>query len=178
MSANYVVDLYGTCFMQYTLVSTALFPASGAIIGEVVDLNEANSFTNLLVVGRPVAAGISGQLRIQVQTADTILSGDFTDPTSGLAAFPTVFESGGIVRLNSGGLGEGLFGAGVSGQFIRSGFVVTAAFQRPHRYARANVISGDFFFGLYHSSFVAQRKTTGSGGGSWGTSGFITSTQV
>ena len=173
--ANLLVDLGNTCWMLPGHPTVTVFPASGAEIGDVLDMIEADTFTNLLLVGKP--ATNSGQLRVAVQTADTTLSGDFTDPTSGMASgnwpFPTVFESGGILRLNSGGLGEGTLHAGTSGQYIRSGFTVAGAFIRPHRYVRANLVSGDLYFGTFFSAFVGQKLVTGSGGGYWQTSGVI-----
>lgn len=178
VSANLIVDLGNTAYMYPGHPTVTVFPASGAEIGNVLDMIEADTFTNLLLVGKPAIN--SGQLRVAVQTSDdgrdiSLSSGSFTDPTSGMdltnRPFPTAFESGGILRLNSGGLGTGLFGAGTSGQYIRSGFIVAGAFQRPHRYVRANLISGDFYFGTFFSAFVGQKHITGSGGGYWTTSG-------
>ncbi len=164
MSANYVVDLGNTTVSLGSQIGGSLFPGSGANIGNICDMINANTFTNL-VVGT-ISQFTSGQLRLLVQTSDTTNSGDFTDPTSGLAAFPTVFTSGGMATLNSGGgANGGTFGLGVSGQFVQSGVIVFAGFQRPHRYVRSLALSGDI--GRWDSSvgFVAQLKTTGSGGG-------------
>ncbi len=163
-----VVDIGNTCFSEPSIVAFGLgsglaFPGSGAIIGDSCDLLQANNYCNLNVVGNALTT--SGQLRVQVQCSDTDVSGSFTDPTSGLAAFPGAFESGGILRLNSGGVGGGLFGAFVSGQAIQSGFNVFQGFQRPQRYARANTVSGDRYVGPLSVSFVSQLKTAGSGGG-------------
>lgn len=163
MSANLVVDLGGTVLSYPSLVTSGAFPGSGALIGNSVDLLNANTFCNLNVVGQN--AGLSGQLRVAVQTSDADTSGLYTDPTSGLAQLPTSFQSGGILILNSGGIFQGTFSSGTSGQFIQSGFNVFAGFQRPQRFARANVISGDFYNGPLALSFVSQLKTTGSGGG-------------
>jgi hypothetical protein len=162
------VDLGNTCQLFATVVPPATasgvaYAASGALIGFSYDGLNSDAFTNVMIAGN--AAFASGQLRVAVQTSDTDTSGTYTDPTSGLAQFPTSFQSGGIVILNSGQLGGGLLGAFVSGQSIQSGFAVSAAFQRPHRFARANVLSGDFFAGPLTVSFINNLHTTGSGGG-------------
>ncbi len=187
MSANLIVDLGGTALSYPTLpagasgtLSGGVFAASGALVGQSVDMLHANTFTNLMITG--LSLNTSGQLRVQVQTSDTDVSGNYTDPTSGLAQLPTYFESGGIIRLNSGGIlggtiqgainqGGGLgntagtSGAPNSGYAIQSGFTAFAGFQRIGRYARANVVSGDFYVGPLALAFVSQLKTTGSGGG-------------
>lgn len=172
MSASLLVDLGNTCLMDLTInpylagsatSGTLAFPRSGAIIGDTVDMLLANTYTNMFVAGTATFA--SGQLRIAVQTAPSDVSGQFTDPTSGLAAFPTSFESGGILRLNSGGLGGGLFGPFVSGQSLYSGFVAAGAFQRPNRFVRAIAISGETYCGPLAVGFIGQLKTTGSGAG-------------
>lgn len=175
MSANLVVDL-GNTTLQYPMAFAGPgFTASGAIIGIPVDMIHANTFTSLMISAKSTTN--SGQLRVIVQTQDTDpATGTWLDPTSGLAQMPTVFESGGVVRLNSGGgtvvdaapaafVQGGTFGAVVSGQCLFSGCLVFAGFQRPHRYARALALSGDFFTGQLSFAFVAQAKTTGSGGG-------------
>lgn len=172
MSANYIVDL-GPC-IGFNPTAGSFFPASGANISNIVDLINFNSYTNLTIIG--AAQFPSGQMRIAVQTSDSTTSGSFTDPTSGLAAFPTVFQSGGLVILNSGGgttataaaagfQQGGVFGAFVSGQSIFSGAQAFAGFQRPHRYARVVVLSGDFLQFNGGIGFICQPKTTGSGGG-------------
>lgn len=153
MSANLVVDIGNTCQATLSIVAASgggPFSASGAAIGGAVDLINANTFCNLAI-----AAGLtqSGQLRVGVQTSDTNVSGSFTDPTSGLAQLPTSFQSGGLIWLNSGGAN------------LQSGQLVFAGFQRPGRYARAVVLSGDFFNGPLEVGFVSQLKVTGSGGG-------------
>lgn len=122
------------------------------------------------------------------------ISGAFTDPTSGLAQLPTSFCSGGIVWFNSGlvalpdgggasgGSRVNLFGAGtnmtlngvgnagfaVSGSFppACSGGMGFAAFQRPHRYVRVNLLSNATVAPVSVTAGVlSQRRTTGSGGG-------------
>lgn len=169
-SANLTVDLGNTTqqanslssFSSLSGVQNCLCAASGGIIGQSVDMLHSDTFCNMLITG---VGGSSGQLRIAVQTSDSDTSGTYTDPTSGLAQLPTVFQSGGIVWLNSGGTGNGLYGAFVSGQAISSGFCASAAFQRPGRFVRANLVSGDFFAGPLEVNFLSQFKTTGSGGG-------------
>lgn len=168
MSANLLVDLGGTALSRTTIVSNVLsgvFPCSGAIVGVGVDLNNANTYCNLTVAG----VSQSGRLQVAVQCSDTDVSGSYTDPTSGLAQLPTSFASGGVFVLNSG-LGntpEGVaFTSGM--QSIASGFYSAAAFQRTGRFARAILLSGDFFAGGVSVGFVSQLRTTGSGGGfSW-----------
>ena len=170
MSANLIVDLGNTAAMQLSVGlggagSGLVYAASGAVIGQGVDLRNADTFCNLFAAGNGIFG--SGQLRIQIQTSDSDVSGNYTDPTSGLAALPTSFSSGGILILNSGALGGGLLGAFTSGQSIQSGFAVAAGFQRPQAgtYVRANVLSGDFFAGTLTVGFISQYRTTGSGGG-------------
>ena len=176
MSANLLVDLGNTAYSQNSFISTGFFAASGALPGAIIaDMLHADTFTNLIVFGTLTgSAPNSGQLRIGVQTSDTTNSGDFTDPTSGLSQFPTVFQSGGFIFINSGSVGSpaagqtGVLGAFTSGQACQSGFIVFAGFQRPHRYARTFIPapgSFDFFQGPLGGGFVAQLKTTGSGGG-------------
>ena len=194
--ASYLVDLGNTTYLGTSLhtpnqggvgSSGQFCGLSGVQVGDIVDMINANSFTNLLVTG--VDGLISGPLQIAVQTSDTTTSGDFTDPTSGMAPngtnianpLPTAFQSGGMIWLNSGGgpaaARGGLFGAFTSGQAIASGFAVAAGFLRPHRYARAIFISGSAaapaneYVGILTVGFCAQLKTTGSGGGYFTTSG-------
>jgi len=162
------VDIGGTAYFEPSLLppqtqSGLICPNSGALIGLSVDMNNANTFCNIYVTG--VTYNQSGQVLLQVQTSDSDTSGNYTDPTSGLAAFPTYFSSGGILILNSGGVGMGVLGAQVSGQSILSGFTQFAAFQRPGRFARINVLSGGFYNGPLVAGFVSQLRTTGSGGG-------------
>src|SRR5258708_26177523 len=155
-SANLVVDLAGTA------VSYPSYQSSGSIaglcgsavatfVGNGVDLINADTFCNVCLAGQPVIG--SGGLVVQVQTSDTDVSGNYTDPTSGLPQFPTWFSSGGLLWLNSGGvlggtipgainqgggLGNtaGVSGTANSGYFMASGFQVFAGFQRVGRYAR------------------------------------------
>ena len=178
-SANLVVDLGGTCQAMTTIavgggglgvmsgqigvVSGLAMLASGGIVGQSVDMLHSDTFCNLMVAGQLI--NTSGQLRIAVQTSDTDVSGNYTDPTSGLAQFPTYFQSGGILWLNSGGQGSGVLNVGASGYALQSGFIQFAAFQRPQRFARAVALSGDFYVGPLSVGFVSQLKTTSSGGG-------------
>lgn len=167
MSANLVVDLGNTTVMGLSIGGTAnaqsglIYSASGPVIGLSVDLLQANAFCNLFAGG--YAQNASGFLNLQVQCSDFDTSGSYVDPTSGLAQFPTSFLSGGMLVLNSGNTG-GVLGAQVSGQSILSGFMVSAGFQRPFRYARVNVLSGGYN-GPLVAGFIAAAKTTGSGGG-------------
>ena len=170
MSASLVVDLNATTIHFPSIIATGAgsglaFPGSGSIIGQSVDLINANTFCNVYVGGQAVT-NQSGQLRVAVQTAPADVSGQYTDPTSGLAVLPTWFSSGGILILNSGGVGLGTLGAQTSGQSILSGFFECAAFQRPQRYARLITISGDLgYAGPLQAGFISNLKLTGSGGG-------------
>lgn len=200
-SASLVVDVGGTCLTYPSLpvgasgtLSGGVFSSSGTLVGQTVDMLHANSFTNLQICG--LSLNTSGQCQIQVQVSDTDTSGNFTDPTSGMTlsssggSMPTWFASGGILWLNSGGLlggtlqgavnaGGGLAGAAGtsgtpnSGYFITSGFTVAAGFTRQARFVRANVLSGGFYVGPLHLSFLGNLRTTGSGGGFVGSSGSI-----
>lgn len=114
-----IIDLGNTAFFCPSIVGAN--PASGAAtVGLPVDLKDTDSFCNVWVV----ATACSGPFTIQVQTTDTTsgaifnysgnnqgglpVSGTFTDPTSGLASstplqtFPTWFNSGGLLIVNSG----------------------------------------------------------------------------
>jgi len=193
VSASYLVDLGGTTLLYPSLLpsqaqSGLVSPLSGVLIGNSVDMLHANSFCNAVITG--INYNFSGQVQIQVQTSDTDVSGNYTDPTSGLAQFPTWFSSGGLLWINSGGLLGGtlqgaIFGgvaggpAGASnaasgspnsGYAIASGFTVAAGFQRIGRFVRANVLSGALnsgfgYNGPFSVSFISQLKITGSGGG-------------
>jgi hypothetical protein len=161
MSANLVVDLRNTTDYR---VST--FQGSGAnlIVGEVVDLLHANTYTNVFVVG---GAG-SGSVEVRIQTADATTSGSFTDPTSGLVLgqFPVGIVSGGILVANSGIWSSGNYSVSspASGVLFQSGGVIFGAFQRPHRYARLIQVSSVFPAPVF-AGFIAQKRTTGSGAG-------------
>ena len=146
-----------------TSTSGNIFAASGATIGGSCAMPYSDTYCNVLVTAQPTYA--SGQLRVQVQTAPADVSGQYTDPTSGLAQLPTWFQSGGILILNSGGILGGTIAAQTSGDSFYSGCCKAAAFQRPNVFARANVLSGDFFAGSLAVSFISQYRTTGSGGG-------------
>ncbi len=168
-SAGLVVDLGNSAQMDVSIqglpvLSGALVaPCSGAVIGDGINMMNSDTYCNLFAAGFMT----SGQLRIQVQCADNDVSGQYTDPTSGLPsnAFPGAFQSGGILFLNSGGAGGGVLGAGVSGQFVASGFAVAQGFQRTGTFVRANLLSGDFGCGPLTIGFISNLKTTGSGGG-------------
>lgn len=170
MSANLIVDLGGAALLGASLPggivvspSGLVDGLSGVLVGDTVDSRDANVFTNVVVMGRSVT---SGPLRVGVQTSPDGLSGTFTDPTSGLAALPTRFASGGWLIIGQSGTAPGHWnpGEGVSGQYLKSGFCVAAGFQSPHRYMRAILGSG-FYDGPLQVAFVKQQRTTGSGGG-------------
>ena len=153
MSANLVVDLSTTVVAEPSIVTNSgggPFPCSGAVVGNAVDLLLANTYCNVFIANGVAA---SGQLRLAVQTSDTNTSGNFVDPTSGLAAMPSFFQSGGLLWVNSGGANS------------YSGDVIFAPFLRLGRYARLIALSGDFFNGPFNAGFISQLKTVGSGGG-------------
>src|SRR5260370_31421137 len=108
MSANLVVGLGNTTQMSASLVSEPFLSGgmvavgSGTQIGISIDMLHSDTFCNLYAAG----VSQSGQLRLQVQTADSDVSGNYTDPTSGIAQLPTAFASGGILWVNSGGTGQ------------------------------------------------------------------------
>lgn len=165
MSANLVVDLGNTTQYQLSVGPTLGVgdtPASGTIIGRIVDLLHANTYCNLLVVGGPS----SGIIRAQVQVSDSVLSGSFFDPTSGMPQLPTAFQSGGIFIVNSGLWSSGVpKGPGVdSAPLFCSGGMDTAAFLRTGRYARVNLLSGGFNAPVA-AGLVSQLKQVGSGTG-------------
>lgn len=169
MSASLTVDLGKTCIsipsVSTNQTSGLMVSVSGAIVGNIVDLRDGDTYCNVAIDGW---VATSGQLRIAVQTSTGTTSGGFTDPTSGipLLDLPTPFQSGGILWINSGGVFNGIFGSGVSGENVASGFQAIAAFQRVGRYARAIVLSGETFNGILGSvTFITNRRTTGSGGG-------------
>ena len=167
MSAGYVLDLQGGAQMGVSIVGTPVLsgalvaPCSGAIIGNGLSFNNANSLCNLFVAGYSA----SGQLRVQVQCSDTDTSGSYTDPTSGLAQMPGLFQSGGLLWLNSGGAGTGILYGGQSGAYLASGFCVAQGFQRTGEFVRANLLSGDFGGGPLTIGFISQARVTGSGFG-------------
>lgn len=170
MSANYIVDLGNSAQIGVSIVTTPVLsgslvaPCSGAIIGQGINMNNANAYCNLFVAG----VSASGQLRVQVQTSDSDTSGSYTDPTSGLpvGALPGQFQSGGLLWINSGGTGGGLLYGGQSGAYLASGFGVAQGFIRNGTFVRANILSGDFAVGGLVVGFISQLRTTGSGGGS------------
>lgn len=180
MSANLVIDIGGSCVTQLSLPAAgvaadyglavtsggAISSLSGVLVGDTIDLLHADAACNVFACGRGFG---SGPLLIGIQTADVTTSGSFTDPTSGLAAAdrPRGVSSGGFVIIGSGAATDvllGVFGSGVSGQVIQSGFAAFVRFERPHRYARLIVGSG-FYDGTLLAGFVSQARPVGSGGG-------------
>ena len=167
MSANLIVDLNGTAQLGASLisgngVSGQVCGLSGVYVGQSIDMLNSDTYCNVFIAGNPALS--SGNLIVGVQTADADVSGQYTDPTSGLAQLPTVFQSGGVIWINSGSTGGLYQSGGTSGAYFNSGFVVAAAFQRIGRYARM-VFNSGFYIGTLQAGFIAQNKTTGSGGG-------------
>lgn len=160
MSANLVVDLANTTDSR---VSVAVGSGINQVVGEIVDLLGANTYCNVFTTG---GAG-SGAIDMWIQTSDTTASGNFTDPTSGLAQFPVNISSGGRLITNSG-----LYVSGYSSPIAPinnapvfcSGGTQFGAFQRPHRYARLINNSG-VFPNYITAGFISEKKVTGSGGG-------------
>lgn len=162
MSANLIVDLFSNADAP-----TSLQVQSGQAIavGGICDLLGANTFTNVWVAGWG-----SGPIPIKIQTADDTNSGSFTDPTSGLAAFPVNVLSGGILWANSGLAVSGYSSPAspISGApLFCSGGIALGAFQRPHRYARLIYDSGNATIAGVPvvAGFIGQKKVVGSGGG-------------
>jgi hypothetical protein len=136
--AQQIVDLGSRAQFVPSIVGAS--PSSGTLVGFPVDMKDADSYCNVWVV----TTSCSGPFQIQVQTTDTlsgllvsgggVVSGAFTDPTSGLASvsvgttFPTWFQSGAILTINSGlwpTIGGGMAQSAVSG-FPLSGGVTQA----------------------------------------------------
>lgn len=177
--AGYSVDLGFTTQASASLPSTAvaadgpiaitsggcISSLSGVMIGDIIDLVNANSYCNVFVAGRSIT---SGPLLVGVQCSDSTASGTFTDPTSGLPSLTNRFSSGGYMVLGSGPATDatlGVFGSGTSGNYFLSGFCAIGAFQRPQRYARLYLGSGFGVMAGFTAGFISQLKTTGSGFG-------------
>jgi hypothetical protein len=161
MSANLVVDLGATTDYR---VSVAVGSGANLVIGEIVDFLSANTYDNVFVAGGLAGSGV---VEVRVQTSDATTSGSFTDPTSGLAALPTSFVSGGVFFANSGlwaSGNESLTAPVNNAPLFCSGGIQFAAFQRPARYARL-VLNSGFYPGPITAGFISNKKTTGSGGG-------------
>lgn len=178
MAADLLVDLFSHSLAYPSLPSPSqgadaglaitsggcVSSLSGVQIGDSIDLNDVNHFTNVYVEGRSFG---SGPLLIGVQDSPDSTSGNFTDPTSGLAQFPTWFRSGGWLIIGSGpatATNLGIAGSGLSGQIIQSGFMTFGAFQRKGRWARL-VLGSGFYDGTLRAGFIAQRRVIGSGTG-------------
>lgn len=165
MSASTTVDLANTTDYQ---VSLTLASGGTLGVGAICDLLHADTYCNLFVAGG--FEGGSGPIQVQIQTSDSTASGDFTDPTSGLASMPG--GSGGIASGGNFFANSGLWASGnysysspCSGApLFCSGGIQFAAFQRPGRYARLINVSGPYG-GAITAGFISQKKVTGSGGG-------------
>lgn len=161
MSASYVVDLSATTIAGVSIAPAAgvgSTPASGVIVGNGLDFTLATTFCNVWAAG----ASLSGQFRVQVQTAPSNTSGLYTDPTSGLPPYlPTNIQSGGILICGSGA------NQASGGSNMVSGGVEIGGFLRPagHAWVRAVVMSGDQHNGPVTVGFIEQQATTGSGTG-------------
>lgn len=147
MSANLVVDIGNTCQSESSILPQVMQPSSGLVMGRSVDMLYANTQCQVLVNH---ATTQSGTLRVAIQESDTDVSGNFTP----VLASGNPWSSGGVLTVNSGGIG------------ILSGKQTFAAFERGGRFVRAIALSGGLFDAVTGVGFVSQRKTTGSGGGS------------
>lgn len=151
MSASLLVDLGNTCLLDASIspaAGVAGTPASGIIVGKIVDMLQVDTATQLVISCGP---STSGQCKVQVQTSDDTASGTFTDPTSGLASFPGNFLSGGILVYNSGNAQQ-------------SGSALASWFQRPHRYARTICMSGDLLNAPLTTLLIGNIRSTSGGG--------------
>lgn len=136
---------------------------SNLVVGEIVDLLQANTYCNVFVAG---GAG-SGAIDVWIQTADATTSGSFTDPTSGLAQLPVNIVSGGRLIANSGLWVSGNYSLTApvnNAPLFCSGGIFFGAFQRPHQYARLIWNSGPYPNAAI-AGFISQKKVTGSGAG-------------
>jgi len=150
--------------------SFASLSGATAVAGTPVDMMHADTYTGLWVAA---AGGLSGVLPIFIQTSPDTVSGNFTDPTSGLAL--SVFPIGN--RIASGGLfyaNSGLYASGNqspsnnkldNAPILCSGGIVFASFQRPHRYARLCFSGLALGAEIITAGFIGQKRVTGSGGG-------------
>lgn len=152
MSANLIVDLRNTSKHAVSIADAiGIKPASGVIIGHIVDLLAQNTMCQVIITHGLSQSGFFG---VQFQESDTTLSGDFTAvEASGTAQWNNPWVSGGRIVVNSGG-----------GSLI-SGGVVCGAFERGKRYVRAILESGGLFDATGTIAFLSQHKTTGSGAG-------------
>jgi hypothetical protein len=110
MSANLLVDIGGTANFAPSIIGPSVLAASGGtLVGLPVDLLQCSTYCNVFVISPPC----SGVIQVQVQVCDTTsgvfwsgggfpVSGNFVDPTAGLAQLPTWFQSGTILYVNSG----------------------------------------------------------------------------
>lgn len=165
---NHIVDLANSCDYHVSLWSLS---GQAVQVGRIVDLLGAHINTNLFVAGTVQ----SGPLQLYVQTSDSTTSGSFTDPTSGLptGAFPVQgrIVSGGIFYANSGLYASGYsspdFNLGTGGGPLTSGGFALASFQRPHRYARVVLQSGNAVgaASIIAAGFIGQKVQGVSGGG-------------
>jgi hypothetical protein len=170
VSANLVVDLANTT--DYRVSVSLGSGGGGPLVGEIIDMEFANTLTNIFCAGGPG----SGAINLQVQTCDGTASGSFTDPTSGLSAgaapggLPvgqTNLVSGGNFWVNSGLWTSGNFSVTApvnNAPVFCSGGIQFGAFQMPHRFARLISLSGAFP-NFYNAGFIKQKRTVGSGAG-------------
>ena len=169
--ASLLIDLENTV-QQSTSIALTIgvgdTPASGVIVGQIVDMMHADANCNMQVTAGPVATAFF----VKVQGADLssgnqILSGNFTDPTSGFSVFPSQFLSGGRLCVNSGTVRSGgTDGAPIdAAALFCSGGAYAGSFQRINRYVRAVIESGSAVAVPVMVSFLSQKITTTSGYG-------------
>ena len=106
MSANLVVDIAPTAQVPQLSICTNGSPASGVVVGQIIDLLHYDTFCNWFVAGggNSGAASWSGVVGVAAQFSDSLTSGSFalSDPTSGQSAFLPSYDFVGIKRPASG----------------------------------------------------------------------------
>lgn len=147
-------------------VSLTLGSGVNQVVGQLTDFNNEDTYCGVWVAGG--VAGGSGPIQIQIQDSPDTTSGNFTDPTSGLAAFPVNVVSGGNFWANSGlwasgGNGDNLPPVDQAPAFC-SGGIWFGSFQRKNRFCRLINVSGAYP-GAITAGFLSNKRTTGSGGG-------------
>ncbi len=157
---------------QLSIVTTGS-PASGVVVGQIIDLLHYDTFCNWFVAGggNSGAASWSGVVGVAAQFSDSLSSGSFalSDPTSGQSAFlPSYVGSGTVLYGNSGLAASGGIPLGApvdqAPPFCSGGIQFGAAI-RTGRYGRLVLLSGASLVSPILAGFVTNLRTTGSGGG-------------
>lgn len=169
MSAFLIGDLRNTVDVSQslfntmdTLLSGSAGVASGVIVGDMIDLKDVDTSTQVYF---SYGNNTSGNVTFAVQESDDTTSGNFVAIT--VASGESIWLSGGRTGINSSGLQVGQPG----GQFLAgvgrvSGDILFGYFQRTKRYARIIQESGTVGWGApVNAGFIAQKIQTGSGFG-------------